>query len=90
MLQLFTEHLGGAEDALLRTVGDSLYVRYANDPAVLKITAQRGSADETRVTLQLIHPDHGPIDSGRFTQTRSQDSLTALKQLDAYLDIWFV
>ncbi|WP_073947595.1 hypothetical protein [Streptomyces kebangsaanensis] len=90
ILTLFAANLGEAEDSTVRIVGNSLYVRYANDPAVLKITCEMGNATGERdITFQLIHPEHGPIDTAGFTLTRSQEFTAALEQLDAFQDIWF-
>ena len=90
LLNQFADCLGEDEDSGIATIGDSLYVRYANDPAVLKITCQPQEADEVKATFQYVHPDHGLIDTASFTQTRSQDFSAALERLEAYRDIWFV
>ncbi|MEU6318061.1 hypothetical protein [Streptomyces sp. NPDC047009] len=88
LLDQFAASLAEDEDSVTAVIGDHLYVRYANDPAVLKITCQPG-IDEVEVTFQHIHPEHGPIDRASFTQTRSQDFSAALERLEAYQDIWF-
>jgi hypothetical protein len=88
LLDQFAANLGEAEDAVATIVGDSVYVRYANDPAVLKITSRPG-VDEVKVTLQFIHPEHGQIDSASFVLTRSQNFDSALEQLEAYQNVWF-
>ncbi|MCX4858297.1 hypothetical protein [Streptomyces canus] len=88
LLDQFAANLGEAEDAVTAIVGDSVYVRYANDPAVLKITTRPG-VDEVKITFQLIHPEHGPIDAASFTLTRAQKFDFALEQLEVYQDIWF-
>ncbi|MFB7442877.1 hypothetical protein ACFC01_31990 [Streptomyces mirabilis] len=90
LLDQFAASLGEDEDSVIAAIGDSLYVRYANDPAVLKIACQRQGVGEVKVTFQHIHPDHGPIDSASFTQTGAQDFSAALERLEAYRDIWFV
>ncbi len=90
LLDLFAASLGEDEDSVIATIGDSLYVRYANDPAVLKITCQSQEVGEVKVTFQHIHPDHGPIDTASFTQTRTREFSAALERLEAYRDIWFV
>lgn len=90
LLDQFAASLGEDEDSVTATIGDNLYVRYANDPAVLKITCQWREAGEVEVTFQNIHPDHGPIDAANFTQTRTGDFSAALERLEAYRDIWFV
>ncbi|MCT9003503.1 hypothetical protein [Streptomyces rhizosphaerihabitans] len=90
LLVQFDACLGEDEDSITRTIGDSLYIRYANDPAVLKITCQWQEVGEAKVTFQYIHPDHGPIDTASFTQTRARNFAAALKQMEAYRDIWFV
>ncbi|MFJ1529691.1 hypothetical protein ACIOFV_14900 [Streptomyces mirabilis] len=90
LLNLFTASLGEDEDSVTATIGASLYVRYANDPAVLKITCQWQEVDAVKVTLQHIHPDLGPIDTASFTQTRSEKPMVALERLEAYRQIWFV
>ncbi|MFF3378094.1 hypothetical protein ACFYXF_34725 [Streptomyces sp. NPDC002680] len=90
LLNQFAANLGEDEDSVTAAIGDSLYVRYANDPAVLKITCQWQEVAEAKVTFQHIHPDHGPIDTVSFTQTRTRDFSAALERLEAYRDIWFV
>ncbi|GHE79944.1 hypothetical protein GCM10014715_39120 [Streptomyces spiralis] len=88
LLALFSESFG-EDEAVVRTIGNSLFVRYAGDPAVLKITTEPGATYEVKVTLQVIHPEHGPIDTTSFTHTRSQNGTAALERLAAYSDIWF-
>ncbi|MEU3342251.1 hypothetical protein [Streptomyces sp. NPDC006668] len=88
MLDQLAANLGEAEDATVRIVGDNVYVRYANDPAVLKITSRPG-VDEVKLTLHFIHPEHGLIESASFTLTRSHKFSEALEQLEAYQAIWF-
>ncbi|MGW1157806.1 hypothetical protein ACWD48_06170 [Streptomyces sp. NPDC002519] len=88
LLDLIAANRGEAEDASTAIVGDSVYVRYANDLAVLKISARPGAGDETRITLQLINPERGPIDTADFVHTRSQNLTKVLERLDAYQDIW--
>ncbi|MFI5799096.1 hypothetical protein [Streptomyces sp. NPDC051677] len=88
LLDQFAAHLGNAEDAVPGIVGGSVYVRYANDPAVLKITTRPG-VDEVKITFQFIHPEHGQIDAADFVLTRAQNFDFALEQLEAYQDIWF-
>ncbi|MFB7575375.1 hypothetical protein [Streptomyces sp. NPDC056165] len=87
-LELFAANLGEAEDAVVRIIGNSLYVRYGNDPVVLKITTQPG-VHETKIALAVVHPEHGPIDETSFTLTRSMEFSAALERLNAYQDIWF-
>ncbi len=89
-LDQFAAHLGKAEDAHTSIVGPNLYVRYANDPAIFKITTRPAVGEDVEITLQLIHPEHGPIDSASFTLTRSQEFDEALQQLEAYQDVWMV
>ncbi|WP_330306268.1 MULTISPECIES: hypothetical protein [unclassified Streptomyces] len=89
LLNQFAACLGEDEDSVIATIGDSLYVRYANDLAVLKITCQWQEVGEAKVTFQHIHPDHGPIDTASFTQTRTQKFSAALERLEAYRNIWF-
>jgi hypothetical protein len=88
LLDQFAARLGNAEDAVTAIVGDSAYVRYANDPAILKITTRPG-VDEVKVTFHLVHPEHGPIDAGSFILARGQNFDFALEQLEAYQEIWF-
>ncbi|MET9412153.1 hypothetical protein ABZX90_41525 [Streptomyces sp. NPDC002935] len=88
LLDQFAANLGEAEDAVAALVGDSLYVRYANDPAVLKITSRPGG-DEVKITFQVIHPERGPIDAASFVLTRALDFTFALEQLESYQEIWF-
>ncbi|MFH8771981.1 hypothetical protein [Streptomyces sp. NPDC017958] len=88
MLDQLAANLDEAEDATVRIVGDSVYVQYANDPAVLKITSRPG-VDEVKLTLHFIHPEHGLIDSTSFILTRAQKFSVAIEQLVAYQDIWF-
>lgn len=90
LLDQFAASLGEDEDSVTATIGDSLYVRYANDPAVLKITCQWQEGGEVKVMFQHIHPDHGPIDTASFIQTRTRNFSAALERLEAYRDIWFV
>lgn len=89
LLGLFAASLGEDEDSVTATIGDSLYVRYANDLAVLKITCQSQEVGEVKITFQHIHPDHGPIDTASFTQTETQKFSAALERLEAYRVIWF-
>ncbi|MGW1801689.1 hypothetical protein ACWCQN_38675 [Streptomyces sp. NPDC001984] len=91
LLDQFAASLGEDEDSVTATIGDSLYVRYANDPAVLKITCLPGDdEDEVEVVFEYIHPEHGQIDAVPFVLTRSQNFSKALERLEAYRDIWFV
>ncbi|MFK0106474.1 hypothetical protein [Streptomyces sp. NPDC091217] len=88
MLDQLAANLGEAEDATVRIVGDNVYVQYANDPAVLKITSRPG-VGEVELTLHFIHPEQGLIDSASFVLRRAQKFSEALEQLEAYQDIWF-
>jgi hypothetical protein len=90
LLDQFAASLDEDEDSVTHTIGDSLYCRLANDPAVLKITCQAGAPFEVKVTFQFIHPEHGHIDAATFVMTRSQNPSAALERLEAYRDIWFV
>ncbi|MFB7329794.1 hypothetical protein [Streptomyces sp. NPDC056190] len=90
ILSQFAACLGEDEDSTTATVGNSLYVRYGNDPLILKITCELGRATgELDASFQLIHPEHGPIDTASFVLTRSGGLTPALKQLAAYRAIWF-
>ncbi|MFD3455802.1 hypothetical protein ACFWVC_26940 [Streptomyces sp. NPDC058691] len=89
LLALFAANLGEDDANRTATIGDSLYVCFGNDPAVLKITCVPQGSGEVKVTFQTTHPEHGPIDSVSFTQTRSQDFSAALERLEAYQSIWF-
>ncbi|MFF4504863.1 hypothetical protein [Streptomyces sp. NPDC001401] len=88
LLDQFAAHLGEAEDAVTAIVGDSAYVRYANDPAILKISTRPG-VDEVKITFQVVHPENGPIDAASFVLARAQSFDFALEQLEVYQDIWF-
>ncbi|MFE2578831.1 hypothetical protein [Streptomyces sp. NPDC059378] len=88
LLDQLAAHLGEPADVTAHIVGDSIYVRHANDPAVLKVTSQLG-LDEAKLTLHFIHPEQRLIDSTSFILTRSQDITEALQQLETYQDIWF-
>ncbi|MFE4424396.1 hypothetical protein [Streptomyces sp. NPDC056817] len=90
ILSQFADCLGEDEDSTTATVGNSLYVRYGNDPLVLKITCELGAAlGELGVSFQLIHPECGPIDTASLVLTRSGGFTPALEQLAAYRSIWF-
>lgn len=70
-------------------VGESVYARpVADDRRVLKISANPG-IDEVRITLLLIHPEHGPVDAATFIHTRAEKSSHVLEQMDEFLAIWF-
>lgn len=88
VLDLFAANLGERSDCVTARIGRSLYVRFSDDTGVLKISDTHGR-DEVKVTLQLIHPEHGLIDTASFTHTRAQRTSDALERLDAFMEIWF-
>ncbi|MDX2849261.1 hypothetical protein PV342_12480 [Streptomyces sp. PA03-3a] len=88
-IESLTGNLGERFKQGVSRVGDNLYVRFDDDPRVLKVIVAPAAPSELRITLVAVDPQHGPIDQASFTQTRSQQLTNYLEPLEAFLAVWF-
>ncbi|MGW3246615.1 hypothetical protein [Streptomyces sp. NPDC001070] len=70
-------------------IGDNLYVRFPDDPRVLKVVLSTQAVGELRVQLVAVDPERGPIDAVSVVHTRPQKLSDLLEPLDAFLGVWF-